>query len=368
MTSHTTSWTDSPTRPTGGVQYLAIADHIEREIRSGRLKPNERLPNTEALSRDFNVTVPTIQKSLSRLTSLGLLNRAPRRGTFVSPSIGANTIALALGSNPYAQESQFPRLIIDSFHRLCGKFNLSVTVHILSDADGPQNALRLEDELKGGKTKCVYSFFHSTFQSKWMAEGRSFPWLSTTYKDCRQIVKAGVAHLLAHGRRDIRILSRFAPGMDAGEEIQGALEAFSEAGVTPPKELLLQWGQRERYGYEMTRSLMNSGKRPDALLVNHDMLTRGVLLALMERGVRVPEDIALISHENKGAEILAPFPLTVLRFDPDILAQGVLKRICDGPALSPGCNSVEIDCEIPLIPRGSCGESIEEMQKTGDGI
>ena len=54
-------WTGEITREvvSGGVPYLMIADRIERDIRNGRLKPNERLPTTEEISRLFGVTLPT---------------------------------------------------------------------------------------------------------------------------------------------------------------------------------------------------------------------------------------------------------------------------------------------------------------------
>ncbi|OGV67066.1 MAG: hypothetical protein A3K19_01645 [Lentisphaerae bacterium RIFOXYB12_FULL_65_16] len=342
----------------GTVPYLAIADRIERDIRSGRLRPNERLPTTVELSRVFGVTVPTVQKGLSRLAARGLLNRAPRRGTFVSSCIGADTIALAVGQSPYASESAFPRLIIDSFHRLCGAYNASVSVHILSDQDGPQNAARLEQDVHDGRVKCIFSFFHSTFQSHWLEGLRDVPWVTVFDIGFRHMVKTGVSHLLAHGRRDIRVLSMLPPDKDAALEREGATEAFAAAGVPPPPGFLIQCGQREQHGYEATHQLLSGRQRPDGLLVNHDLLTRGVLLALAERGARVPQDLALISHENKGSEILAPFPLTVIRVEPDRIVNVVLERICHGPALRPGENAVRLDLAPTLIPRGSCGETV----------
>ena len=70
----------------------------------------------------------------------------------------------------------------------------------------------------------------------------------------------------------------------------------------------------------MTELLKQDSARPDVFLFTDDHLAHGGLLALMERGVRVPEDVKVVTHANRG---LAPFcikPLTRLEMDP--VAQG----------------------------------------------
>lgn len=75
-------------------------------------------------------------------------------------------------------------------------------------------------------------------------------------------------------------------------------------------------------GYEQTVALLkkSGGRLPDVLLFTDDHLAQGGLLALMERGIRVPEDVKVVTHANRG---LGPFwvkPLTRLEMDP--VAQG----------------------------------------------
>lgn len=75
-------------------------------------------------------------------------------------------------------------------------------------------------------------------------------------------------------------------------------------------------------GYAQTVALLKKagGRLPDVLLFTDDHLAQGGLLALMERGIRVPEDVKIVTHANRG---LGPFwvkPLTRLEMDP--VAQG----------------------------------------------
>jgi vacuolar-type H+-ATPase subunit H len=58
------------------------------------------------------------------------------------------------------------------------------------------------------------------------------------------------------------------------------------------------------------------GRLPDVFLFTDDHLTQGAVLALMEHGVRVPEDVRVVTHSNRG---LGPFwtkPFTRLEMNP----------------------------------------------------
>lgn len=81
--------------------------------------------------------------------------------------------------------------------------------------------------------------------------------------------------------------------------------------------------------YMCTYLKKSGGKLPDVFLFTDDHLAHGGLLALMERGIKVPEDVKVVTHANRG---LGPFwvkPLTRLEMDP--VAQGavVAKAVLD---------------------------------------
>ena len=60
-----------------------IADHLAHRIVSGELPDKSRLPSTVELARLYHVTPVTIHKSLQHLVQRQLIERQPRRGTFV---------------------------------------------------------------------------------------------------------------------------------------------------------------------------------------------------------------------------------------------------------------------------------------------
>lgn len=98
-------------------------------------------------------------------------------------------------------------------------------------------------------------------------------------------------------------------------------------GVYKPGQMLP--GIHGGHEYMCTYLKKSGGKLPDVFLFTDDHLAHGGLLALMERGIKVPEDVKVVTHANRG---LGPFwvkPLTRLEMDP--VAQGavVAKAVLD---------------------------------------
>lgn len=75
-------------------------------------------------------------------------------------------------------------------------------------------------------------------------------------------------------------------------------------------------------GYERMAAYLKkaNGRLPDVILFTDDHLAEGGLLALMERGIRVPEDVKVVTHANRGSGPCWVGPLTRLEMDP--IAQG----------------------------------------------
>ncbi|WP_063736697.1 GntR family transcriptional regulator [Streptomyces sp. RTd22] len=64
-------------------RYEQIADALRHGIRTGRLRPGERLPAEERLAVRYRTSVPTLQRALSELVAEGLIDKRHGVGTFV---------------------------------------------------------------------------------------------------------------------------------------------------------------------------------------------------------------------------------------------------------------------------------------------
>ena len=80
--------------------------------------------------------------------------------------------------------------------------------------------------------------------------------------------------------------------------------------------------------YALMTKLLRSGKLPDVLLLTDDSIAQVVLFALAEHQVRVPEDVRVVSHVNKGLRWLWPRQLARLEMDPQDCGRSIAKAIC----------------------------------------
>ncbi|HZR93174.1 MAG TPA: FadR/GntR family transcriptional regulator [Gaiellaceae bacterium] len=62
----------------------AIAEELRRRIRSGELRPGERLPGHRELAAVFSVSLGSVREAISMLVSAGLIETRAARGTFVA--------------------------------------------------------------------------------------------------------------------------------------------------------------------------------------------------------------------------------------------------------------------------------------------
>jgi DNA-binding transcriptional MocR family regulator len=71
-----------------GPKYLAIADAIEAAVRTGELRPGERLPPQRALASTLGVDLTTVTRAYTMAREAGMIEGAGRLGSYVRNSAG----------------------------------------------------------------------------------------------------------------------------------------------------------------------------------------------------------------------------------------------------------------------------------------
>ena len=67
--------------------------------------------------------------------------------------------------------------------------------------------------------------------------------------------------------------------------------------------------------------------RPDVVFFTDDYAAQGGLIALKNLGLRIPEDVAVVSHANKGHGPVWEKPLTRLEMDPVAHGKALAREI-----------------------------------------
>jgi len=141
--------------------------------------------------------------------------------------------------------------------------------------------------------------------------------------------KMSMEHLLACGRTRVAIITGDPTYGAAQERAAGAIYALNEAGLSLITEP--QFGTwSESWGRGATRLLLAQHPDVDAILCGSDLIARGVLDALRERGLEVPGDVAVMGHDNW--EVLAAgarVPLTSVDMNLEQLGRLAATRLGD---------------------------------------
>jgi len=69
---------------------------------------------------------------------------------------------------------------------------------------------------------------------------------------------------------------------------------------------------RKKSGYECTEKLLNDTKSPEIIFAANDMMALGAYNACKEKGYKIPDDIAIMGHDNIGISDLVEPPLTTM--------------------------------------------------------
>src|SRR4051794_18084845 len=213
-------------------------------------------------------------------------------GLLLAPSVGASTLAL-----PYLEQAEVPVVLLDRF--------LDVPLDQVG-CDNEQPTARLVEHLADiGHTRIA------------MAIG--IPGLSTTE-----------------------------------ERVRGYRMALERAGLPFDPVLVAEGGSLRDQAQAAMHTLLDLPQPPTAVVSGNNFMTIGLLRALSERGLRVPEDIALVAFDDfEWADLFHP-RLTVIRQPTSALGSRAVELLLS--RLQDPSRPVRTErLEATFVHRDSCG-------------
>ncbi|MBB5785332.1 LacI family DNA-binding transcriptional regulator [Nonomuraea jabiensis] len=163
-------------------------------------------------------------------------------------------------------------------------------------------------------------------------EGTHSADVSVVCIDQVQGARLATRHLLELGHETVWHVSGAPDWLETEGRIEGWRAALQEAGRPVPEPLAGDWSPRA--GYEAGKSLA-AMEGVTAVFAGNDQMALGVLRALSEAGVRVPDQISVVGFDDiPESEFFSP-PLTTVRQDFDVVGRHcievLLRQIDAGP-------------------------------------
>lgn len=311
-----------------------IADHVRELIVSGQLAPGTKLPSTQDLAKQWDSQPTTVQSALGRLVKEGLLDRAPRVGTFVRQrALAMEQVAIYLPEDVWDDPSgAFVQSVCAELTRELKQRGIVTTVRVHPPGNGrfdePWPALI--EAARRREFQALIAISVGGDQAAWL---RQLP-VPTAFLsevsvpnrvefDYGQFCDDSIAALKARGCRSVGLITSV-ERLDPDQPVD-ALKPFHQYFRQAAEEHGMEWREEwvkafdhwhpfvgETLGYDNFRELWQAPTKPDSLVVFPDTVARGVLMGVASLQVDVPRDLKLILHRNYEVGLMCPVPATFM--------------------------------------------------------
>lgn len=308
--------------------YQQVAEDLRKQIRSGKLPTGGRLPPIRQLTTLYGVSIITINKALAALVSDGLVDSHVGRGTFVTAQPGPKKPRVigfvlrdlsspffgrvAQGAQERAEAEGFEIFVTSSSGHLSREdaqierlSSLGADALIVASLRPNAPVLR---RLRQADIPVVMVSHTSA---------EDVPFVGT---DPRRTGALAAEHLIGLGHRRLGYVNG-RPGRPSGEQVrEGFRTALEGHGLA--LEPRWEWsypfpgsGERHHYrsGYAVGQEVAELRDRPDSVLVFNDVGAMGFMDALLDKGVQVPSDVAVMGIDGIEQGARARVPLTSVR-------------------------------------------------------
>ena len=187
----------------------------------------------------------------------------------------------------------------------------------------------------------------------------TMPKIDAIYPNLVKGAYIGTRHLLQLGHKRVAFVG--ATGEEKGymyAKYQGYAKAMEEAGVEITPDLICSSSESkfERFGDQALGHILKVGRTESAMFIDFDEIAIPIIKFLTKNGIRIPQDLAIVSMDNVRFAEWASVPLTTAGYDIRYIshhAVDILLGIING---THGEGEVEdIAVEPDFYIRESCG-------------
>lgn len=176
--------------------------------------------------------------------------------------------------------------------------------------------------------------------------------------DRPSMIYQATSHMLALGKERVAFI-HFMPVREPelDRRYGGYRDALLDADRTVDPRLVRFASFDAASGFAQMEELLDSGVKIDALVAGNDTIAIGAMAAIRAAGLRVPEDIAVIGHDDIPVAQYTTPPLSTVRVPAEEIGRtcgDLVIRMLDGERIEPQI----VTLRPQLIVRESCGAAL----------
>jgi DNA-binding LacI/PurR family transcriptional regulator len=346
--------------------YLQIATMIESRILNNKIKVGQKIPTVRELCATFKVSLPTIRDAIGKLTEEGYLSKRRSLGTFVvnsKPKKGIdlkekNEIALIFCKKPGQEDLQniyFYRIIRGVENKV--KEKNGYLLFVTFDKSESNSYLEGKKETIAGiivmgrilperfkiikRTQMPYVLIGDLSQKT-----RTDEKVDIIGNDDFQGIYLATRHLTGLGHKKILYVRRNWGYFYEEDSLKGYKQALKDADIAYDRNLHIEIGSSGDINdvYSASKKILRKPKPFSAVVCSATNCISGLLRALREKNLRIPEDISMVSVSSTE--------FTAMQYDPLDMGKAAVERLYRR-LNNPNCPPERTIVPYKLIDRGS---------------
>ena len=132
--------------------------------------------------------------------------------------------------------------------------------------------------------------------------------------DVERGAETAVAHLIEQGHTDIGLITNAQFRYSTAQQRKnGYCRALGKANIPVYEPFIQEGDYTPGSGYQAMNVLLDSPARPSAVFVASDVVAIGAIQAIKQRGLRIPQDIAIIGFDDIPMAAYLDPPLSTVR-------------------------------------------------------
>jgi DNA-binding LacI/PurR family transcriptional regulator len=343
-----------------------VLTRLRKQILRGDWDTGERLPAEDQMVTQLRASRRTIREALLSLAGEGLIDRRQGSGTYVADTRKMASVALLSRSTILTStQSFFYHQLIDHGTQLIRSAGLRPVLEMGHGASLEEvlSTLRLFDKAAANHLLGVISTINIGPLDQQLEEaGIASVNLGIEAPTARYSVLldySRMSHLAselmaAHGYRDFSVMHL---DTEAGHPgiLQNRINRLysAAAGFDPARQIAVPWSINCELAADEFKKLWAGPHRPRAIFFFDDGLADSTTRAILELGIKVPQELAIVTEASVGRRFQFPVPLTCIEFDPaEVItaAWAMLEKLIAGRPVE--------QSTVYIHPRVRMGESL----------
>ena len=333
--------------------YRQIRNHLLGRIEQGHWRRGGKIDTIEQLVKTFKVHPMTVRQAVGELVKEGILQTRRGSGTYISEEVvkGQRTVAVVWGHrHEFAPRSPWhPRV----YHKVCsyleelGCFARTYTLFHVSEKLDEAAMTNLEADARARKFAGFISFPEFRYLKPGFREQLddlgirhlNFDFIAPTnavIADYFVFGSMAAKYLYERGVRKMGLIGvEFLPADRFEPDYSGLMSARCEyPEIVVSDAWVHRVGASISRGRELIKQIWSARERPEGLIISDEVTFLGVVMGMLELGIRYPEDLQLVVQSSTGEEDKCVYSPARLDFCPEQVAthavDSLLRMIRDG--------------------------------------